>query len=103
MKTCTRCNVEKENICFGINRATNDGYSYYCKECTSILGKERREATPVYAEQAREEAPQSTDDVDLLDATVYFINKRIERLNFKINYHINKLNKVTIIKELYEN
>lgn len=39
MKKCLYCNKEKSFIEFHKNKRMKDGYSYYCKECKSIISK----------------------------------------------------------------
>ena len=33
MKRCSRCKIEKEEICFGKNKNQKDGLNLWCKEC----------------------------------------------------------------------
>jgi len=37
MKTCTKCKVEKELICFGKHKSQKDGLNYICKDCVNNI------------------------------------------------------------------
>ena len=40
LKKCSKCKEEKEYKNFNKNRAMEDGYSYYCKPCSSQIVKD---------------------------------------------------------------
>jgi hypothetical protein len=44
MKTCKKCNIEKELNLFNKNKNKVDGLHIWCKECSSILNKNRYES-----------------------------------------------------------
>jgi HNH endonuclease len=46
MKKCGSCRQLKDFIAFGKNRATNDGFHCYCKECVKIIDAEWRRDNP---------------------------------------------------------
>ena len=46
MKTCTKCNIEKDLSLFGIDKSNSDGYRYHCKECRTAKDRERYHASP---------------------------------------------------------
>lgn len=37
MKTCTKCKISKELICFGIDRKRKNGLNLHCKECRKLF------------------------------------------------------------------
>lgn len=39
MRTCTKCKIEKEIVCFGIDKTKKDGLRPDCKQCRSIRTK----------------------------------------------------------------
>tara|TARA_B110000285_G_scaffold152257_1_gene169986 strand:- start:108 stop:908 length:801 start_codon:yes stop_codon:yes gene_type:complete len=42
MKVCTKCNLEKNLIEFGLDGNSKDGYLYWCKKCNSIQSSNYR-------------------------------------------------------------
>ncbi len=43
MKTCSKCQKELPFECFQKNKARPDGWNYWCRECTKVLGKRASE------------------------------------------------------------
>jgi len=41
-KVCSKCNIEKELVNFGIKKKSNDGLNSLCKECRNIDAKKYR-------------------------------------------------------------
>lgn len=47
MKTCGRCNLDKTESEFGINRAKDDGLQGYCRDCTREYARQRGRTKPI--------------------------------------------------------
>ena len=55
MKKCKKCQNTKPYSDFGINKASNDGYSFYCKPCRRIYDKTRYKEKVGYSVKLTEE------------------------------------------------
>jgi hypothetical protein len=44
MKTCSKCKLVKELICFSKDKSRFDGFSYQCKECCAERYRKYRQA-----------------------------------------------------------
>ena len=46
MKTCNKCNIEKDLSCFGKNKAMKDGLHSSCKECINAINRKFSKENP---------------------------------------------------------
>lgn len=101
MKTCTKCNVEKEDIYFR-------KFRYKCKQCTSFDKKEYRKQ---YNEQNKDSLKEKkalyleiTKDIRKLKRKIYYDNNRDILINKSSNYIKNNKEKISIRqKNKYKN
>jgi hypothetical protein len=52
MKLCSKCKISKDLLLFNRNKSINDGFSYWCRECSHEY-KKKMEATEEWAEKRR--------------------------------------------------
>jgi len=71
MKTCKKCNVEKELNLFNKNKSKVDGLHIWCKECSSNLNKIRYESQSKSIKEKTSEYYYSNKDIILPKLKIY--------------------------------
>lgn len=79
MKKCSNCKEEKPISDFHTNKRTKDGYTYYCKTCSSLRAKRWAENNPEKVKDIHKKWREN--------------NREKERLRAKKNYKYEKGNK----------
>ena len=84
MKTCNKCNIEKEIILFYNDKSTKDGYKSACKDCCikyKLENKEKiYESNRVYRLNNKEKINESN--------RVYRLNNKDKKIEYDKKYHI---------------
>ena len=83
IKTCSRCNKEKDIIEFAHDAGRKDGYKYWCKECMNEYGK-------IYYQNNKERKAQKCRE---------YRNKNKDRINAYVREYRAKNANKTFIKQ----
>lgn len=90
MKTCTKCEIEKELDQFSKGKGTKDGLQYWCKECI----KEYRHDNKERLMERQKEYNKKNKERIVDHKKEYYKNNKDERDAYSKRYRKNNKNKI---------
>ena len=92
MKTCSKCNIEKDFTCFHKHKGRKDGYREICKLCRKVETKKYIQENVEILKQKKKKYYQENKE------KISVRNKK----NSNIWYHFNKEKKLEYLKNCYK-
>jgi hypothetical protein len=98
MKNCTRCNIEKEICNYHKCAKSPDKLAYYCKSCTSIVGKLYQIKNKDKSTKKTQDWRTNNPDKYKKSCEDYYINNKDRLSKLNKNWKIKHRSKATAIE-----
>jgi|688.fasta_scaffold317982_2 hypothetical protein len=101
MKTCVKCQIEKDLIDFSNNKAKKDGKCVYCRSCYTIVNREWRQNNPKQDKKIHDKWKKDNIEKVRKNSLKYYHRHKEERNKYSKQYRQKHKDRIRIKNREY--